>query len=227
MIEWDYYWTRKQTALHSTYDQIAVVYRQNIIKPHLERFIRKYMRPEGMLLHAGCGGGQVEEEITSSYTIIGMDISPNAIDLYRKVHTDPKLIMGDILSIGIKDGSLDGIYNLGVMEHFSEEEIDRILREFHRVLRKDGVVILFWPPEFGSTVIFFKLVHFVLNSVFKRDIYFQPPEPSRVRSRKWVTEKVTRAGFSLEEISFRLEDFYTNMVIVARKNEGSTGASHD
>lgn len=223
MIEWDYYWTRKQTALHSSYDWIAVLYRQNIIKPHLERFICRYMRPGGTLLHAGCGGGQVEEEIASSYTIIGMDISSNAIALYKKVHTDPNLITGDILSVGIKDATLDGIYNLGVMEHFSEVEIDQILREFHRILKNNGVVILFWPPEYGSTVIFFKGVHFFLNSILRRNIYFQPPEPSRIRSRKWVTEKMIRAGFSLEEISFRFEDFYTNMVIVARKNDRGSG----
>jgi ubiquinone/menaquinone biosynthesis C-methylase UbiE len=220
MIEWDYYWTRKQTTLHSTYDRIAVFYRQHIIKPHLERFLCKYIKKNGIIMHAGCGGGQVEEEITDTYTIIGMDISFNAIALYKQCHTEPNLIAGDILSIGVKDNSFDGIYNLGVMEHFSEDEIDRILREFHRIVKKDGVVILFWPPEYGSTVIFFKGVHFFLNSILRRDIYFQPPEPSRVRSRKWVSEKVTRAGFSLEEISFRLEDFYTNMVVVIRKNHG-------
>jgi ubiquinone/menaquinone biosynthesis C-methylase UbiE len=220
MIEWDYYWTRKQTSLHSLYDRIAVFYRQNIIKPHLERFICKYMRPGGIILHAGCGGGQVEEEITDSFTIIGMDISFNAIALYKKIHTEPNLIAGDILSIGIKEGSLDGIYNLGVMEHFSEDEIDRILREFHRIVKKDGVIILFWPPEYGSTVIFFKGVHFFLNSVLRRNIFFQPPEPSRIQSKKWVEEKVTKAGFSLEEISFRFEDFFTNMVVVIRKTNG-------
>jgi ubiquinone/menaquinone biosynthesis C-methylase UbiE len=178
------------------------------------------MKKDGIILHAGCGGGQVEEEITNSYTIIGMDISFNAIGLYKKFHADPNLIVGDILSIGIKDETLDGIYNLGVMEHFSEDEIDRILREFHRIIKKDGVIILFWPPEYGSTVIFFKGVHFFLNSVLRRNIHFQPPEISRISSRKWVKEKVTKAGFSLEEISFRFEDFYTNMVVVIRKNDG-------
>lgn len=220
MIEWDYYWTRKQTNLHKTYDRIAVFYRQNIIRPHLERFICKYMKKDGIILHAGCGGGQVEEKITGSFTIIGMDISFNAIALYKKFHTEPNLIAGDILSIGIKEGSLDGIYNLGVMEHFSDDEIDRILLEFYRIVKKDGVIILFWPPEYGSTVIFFKGVHFFLNAVLRRNIYFQPPEPSRIQSRKWVEDKITKAGFSLEEISFRLEDFYTNMVVVIRKTGG-------
>jgi ubiquinone/menaquinone biosynthesis C-methylase UbiE len=223
MIEWDYYWTIKQTSLHRVYDHIAVFYRQNIIKPHLGRFIHKYMKKNDIILHAGCGGGQVEEEIAGSFTIIGMDISSNAITLYKQFHAEPNLILGDILSIGIKHESLDGVYNLGVMEHFSEDEIDGILREFHRIVKKDGVVILFWPPEYGSTVLFFKLVHFILNSVLRRNIFFQPPEPSRIRSKTWVAEKVKRSGFALEEISFGLEDFYTNMVVVLRKTDSERG----
>ena len=220
MIDWDYYWTIKQTSLHRIYDRIAVFYRQNIIKPHLERFIYKYMKKNAIILHAGCGGGQVEEEIAHSFTIIGMDISFNAIALYKKFHTEPNLIVGDILSIGIKEESLDGIYNLGVMEHFSEDEINSILLEFRRIVKKDGVIILFWPPEYGSTVLFFKVVHFILNSILIRNIFFQPPEPSRIKSKKWVEERIKKSGFSLEEISFGLEDFCTNMVVVIRKNDG-------
>jgi ubiquinone/menaquinone biosynthesis C-methylase UbiE len=219
MIEWDFYWTIKQTSLHSMYDRIAVFYRQNIIKPHLEKYMCKYMKKNGIILHAGCGGGQVEEKIAHSFTIIGMDISRNAISLYKKFHAESNLIIGDILSTGIKDGSLDGVYNLGVMEHFSEEEIDRILLEFRRIVRKDGVIILFWPPENGSSVLFFKLVHFILNSILKRNIYFQPPEPNRIKSKKWVEQKIKKSGLSLVEIRFGLEDFCTNMVVISRKYE--------
>jgi ubiquinone/menaquinone biosynthesis C-methylase UbiE len=219
MIEWDYYWTIKKTSLHSVYDKIAVFYRQNIIKPHLERFISKYLERNSIILHAGCGGGQVEEEIAHSYTIIGMDISLNAIALYKKYHDDPNLILGDITSIGIKEGSLDGIYNLGVMEHFSVEEIKIILMEFRRILKKRGKIILFWPPEYGSTVIFFKIVHFILNPVLQRNIHFQPPEPSRIQSKKWVENIINQSGFTLEEINFGMEDFWTNMVVVIRKSD--------
>jgi ubiquinone/menaquinone biosynthesis C-methylase UbiE len=219
MIEWDYYWTIKKTSLHSVYDKIAVFYRQNIIKPHLERFISKYLERNSIILHAGCGGGQVEEEIAHSYTIIGIDISLNAIALYKKYHDDPNLILGDITSIGIKEDSLDGIYNLGVMEHFSVEEIKIILTEFRRILKKRGKIILFWPPEYGSTVIFFKVVHFILNPVLRRNIHFQPPEPSRIQSKKWVENIINQSGFTLEEIGFGMEDFWTNMVVVIRKSD--------
>jgi SAM-dependent methyltransferase len=219
MIDWDYYWTIKKTFLHRIYDKIAVFYRQNIIKPQLERYISKYLEKNSIILHAGCGGGQVEEGIAHYYTIIGMDISPNAIALYKKCHDDPNLILGDITSIGIKEGSLDGIYNLGVMEHFSEEEIKIILMEFRRILKKRGKIILFWPPKYGSTVIFFKIVHFILNPVLRRNIHFQPPEPNCIQSKKWVKNIINQPGLTLERISFGMEDFYTNMAVVIRKSD--------
>jgi ubiquinone/menaquinone biosynthesis C-methylase UbiE len=218
MEDWDNYWAKKQEVHTHAYDRIAIFYRKYIIKPYLRRYLGKYFNQQSRILHAGCGSGQVEEEIAgASFPVIGMDISQNALAVYRSCHTDPMLIRGDILSMGIKGESLDGLYNLGVMEHFSEEEIHTILLEYHRVLKSDGVAILFIPPEYGSTVIFFKVVHYVLNSVMKRDIYFQPPEPNRIKSKKWIERIVQSAGFELAETNFALNDFFTYMVVVLKK----------
>ncbi len=219
MEEWDKYWGGKQKIHSHLYDRIAVFYRERIIKPYLKRYISSCFDRNAKILHAGCGGGQVEEAIASSFTIIGMDISPNALRLYTECHDEPNLILGDITSIGIKDGSLDGIYNLGVMEHFTTSDIDRILREFRRVLKKNGVVILFWPPEYGITVIFLRIVHFFLNSVLRRDVHLHPPEPSLIRSRKWVEDIINTSGFTLVETGFSLADFYTYMVVVIKKTD--------
>ena len=218
MEEWDDYWGKKQDIHAHTYDRIAIFYRKYIIKPYLKKYITRYFTRDSRLLHAGCGSGQVEEEIPGAiFPVIGMDISQNALAVYRQCHTDPNLIRGNILAIGIKGESLDGIYNLGVMEHFSEDEMHIILREFHRILKPDGVAVLFIPPEYGSTVIFFKIVHYLLNTVLKRDIYFQPPEPSRVRSKRWIEGIIRPAGFELIETGFALNDFFTYAVVVIRK----------
>ncbi len=219
MEEWDKYWAGKQKIYSHLYDRIAVFYRERIIKPYLKHYINSYFDQNAKILHAGCGGGQVEEEIASSFTIIGMDISPNALRLYTECHDESNLILGDITSIGIKEGSLDGIYNLGVMEHFSENDINKILREFRRILKKNGVLILFWPPEYGMTVIFLKIVHFFLNSILRWDIHLHPPEPNLIKSKKWVENIVNKSGFSLVETGFNMADFYTYMVVVSEKTD--------
>jgi len=217
MQEWDEYWAKDQQAHNRIYDKIAVFYRRYIIKPYLKRYFSKYFLNKPKILHAGCGGGQVEEGIIDSQSVIGLDISVNALKLYRKNHPDSNLILGDITKTGIRNESLDGVYNLGVMEHFSEDQINQILLEFHRILKKRGIIILFWPPKYGATVIFLKGVHYFFNTFLGKKMQLHPPEPSLIQSKNHVEKIVQRAGFKLKEYNFSLSDFYTYAVIVLEK----------
>jgi SAM-dependent methyltransferase len=160
----------------------------------------------------------VEEGIINSKFVIGLDISANALALYKKNHQDSNLIRGDVISTGFKDGSFDGIYNLGVMEHFSEDDINRILHEFHRILKNDGVIILFWPPRYGLTVLFLKGVHYFFNSVLGKKVQLHPPEPSLIRSKSHAEAMVRLAGFWLVAYDFRIADLFTYAVLVLEKD---------
>ena len=219
MQEWNEYWAKAPKTHNRIYDQIAVFYRKYIIKPYLKQFFSQYFVGMPAILHAGCGGGQVEEGIIDPRTVIGLDISANALSLYKKNHRDSDLIRGDIIKTGFRDGCLEGIYNLGVMEHFSEDDIDRILREFRRILKKNGTIILFWPPRYGATVIFLKGVHFVLNTILQKNVWLHPPEPSLIRSKIHARTMVQRAGFILKDYHFGIGDFFTYAVIVLQKAE--------
>lgn len=220
MQEWDQYWAKDRSAAYNDfYDRVAVFYRKHIIKPYLKHYFVSCFPQGSVILHAGCGGGQVEEGFDRDYSIIGLDISRNALNLYSRHHTRSNLVLGDIKVLGIKDGSLDGIYNLGVMEHFSEDEIHIILREFHRILKKGGKVVLFWPPRFGLTVFSLKIGHFLLKIAMKRDIRLHPPEPSLIRSTTHVREVVEKAGFLLRNADFGIGDFYTYMVVVMERTD--------
>ncbi len=113
--------------------------------------------------------------------------------------------------------SKDGIYNLGVMEHFSQEEIQIILTEFHRVLKPNGKVLIFWPPEFGVSVIFLKCVHFLLNRILNKNIYLHPEEITRIRSKKHAYQIFERANFEVVDYYFGPRDAFTYSVIAAVK----------
>jgi SAM-dependent methyltransferase len=218
MIEWNDYWAQKYELHNQLYDRIAVQYRKYIIKPYLKKYLHTYFNDGTILLHAGCGGGQVEDDITNKFVIIGMDTSSEALKLYKLNHDTQNLIHGDIALTGIKNESLDGIYNLGVMEHSTQEEIHTILVEFNRILKPDGTVILFVPPEYGSTVIFFKIIHYILNSVLKKDIYFQPPEINRIQSREWTNNIIKNTEFVITDFNFEPDDLYTHVAIVLKKS---------
>lgn len=217
MSEWDEYWAKAPKTHNQVYDRIAVFYRKYIIKPYLKRFFSRYFLGKPAILHAGCGGGQVEEGIIDPASVIGLDISSNALSLYKKNHPGSNLILGDIMTTGFRDESFEGIYNLGVMEHFREDEIQRILSEFRRVLKKKGVIILFWPPRYGVTVIFLKGVHFFYNSVLGKNIRLHPTEPGLIRSKRHVETMVNKAGFRMLSYDFGMGDLFTYAVVIIEK----------
>lgn len=222
--DWDSYWSgkdNKPTLL--IYDLIAAFYRKFIIKPSLNRFILGSFGADSRLLHAGCGSGQVDRDIGAKIGISALDISPAALSIYKKANKHYReLIHGSIFAIPVPDGSFDGIYNLGVMEHFPEAEIVNILREFNRVLKPGGRAVLFWPPEFGLSVLVLKSAHFVLNRVFKRNIMLHPAEITRVRSRRQIEGYLAQGGFTLKSYSFGIADLFTYAVIVADKPASAT-----
>ncbi len=216
---WNNYWASKSKPALLVYDLIAAFYRKYIIKPSLNRFIFKYFDSTSSLLHAGCGSGQVDRNIGEKIGIAALDISPQALNIYKKANKHYReLILGSIFAIPVTDASYDGIYNLGVMEHFTEQEIAQILAEFNRVLKAGGRLVLFWPPEFGMSVLFLRFVHFVLNRVMKKNIQLHPSEITRVRSRKQISGYMDKANFTLMDYCFGIRDLFTYVVVVSVKN---------
>jgi SAM-dependent methyltransferase len=218
---WDSYWeNQKEKAGGLLYDAIASFYRKFIIRPSLNRFVAKHFAPGARVLHAGCGSGQVDVDVRHRVAITGLDISVNALRLYRRVNKRHcETLHGSIFDIPSPDGSFEGIYNLGVMEHFTEAEIARILGQFHRVLRPGGRVVLFWPPEFGASVLFFKGLTRVFALFGKRNVKFHPDEITRVRSRRHVTGLLEAARFGVLDYSFGPRDLFTYSVVVGQRRD--------
>jgi len=216
---WEEYWSKNRKINNLLYDFIAKFYRKFIIRRALNNFTKKYFRPNSNLLHAGCGSGQVDEDIAKIFSITALDISKNALEIYKKVNKNKcKILEGSILNIPQKDESFDGIYNLGVMEHFTKEEIHKILIEFKRVLKPKAKIILFWPPEFGITVRFLNMLHYVLNNILNKNIRLHPAETTLVKSKKQISKIIEKAGFKLIKYYFGPIDAFTHVIIVAEKS---------
>jgi dolichol-phosphate mannosyltransferase len=222
---WDRYWDSKEREVErSTYDIVASFYRNYLIKPTLNRFITRTFAPQAELLHAGCGGGEVDTDIVRYAKVTAVDISPNAVAKYRVNHgARAECMVMDIFHLSTLPRRFDGLYNLGVMEHFEEDQLRQILSEFNRTLKPGGRVVLFWPPVYGLSVIALGIIHFVLNRVLRRNIQLHPPEPSKVRSRKQIQKLLDESGFDLQSFSFGIRDAFTYAVIVATKSQGAAG----
>lgn len=224
--EWDGYWlsTRKQRKI--LYDTVAVFYRKYIIRRALNYYLSKTFKHGQSILHAGCGGGQVDSEAVKYLKITALDISSEALNRYKRLYSNLCTIMyGSIFKIPSRQETFDGIYNLGVMEHFSKKDIKKILDEFHRVLRPKGKILLFWPPEFGPSVIFLNSVHFLLNNILKKNIRLHPKVITILKSKQQIYRILAESGFKLTSYKFDIGDLFTYVVITGEKNEASTKKS--
>jgi len=216
--DWDVYWSEQDKASNKTYDVFANFYRNNIIKRGLNYFIFKHFTKGQTLLHAGCGSGKVDTDVVNNYQVTALDISYPALKIYDAVNQHKaKIIQASIFEMPFEDESFDGIYNLGVIEHFTEEEIQQILTEFKRVLKKGAKVCLFIPPTYGLTVQVLDTAHFILNKILRKNIKLHPDEITRVRSKAHIKGLIEKAGFKFIEYYFGPKDVFTQTVIVGEK----------
>lgn len=232
--EWDKYWAANSAKDESKrtefalYDVIAQFYRNRIIKGTLAHFTSKHFAPNAKVLHAGCGGGEVDDAVIGRLNVTALDISQAAISRYAQRHGERAAVMlGDIMDTKLPSGEMDGVYNLGVMEHFSDSEIRGVLSECARVLKPEGRIVLFWPPTYGLSVWALRLIHFVLNSILRRNIRLHPDEPSLLQSRAQARSYMQVAGFRMEEYYFGIRDLFTYSVVVGTKIANQTDLETD
>ncbi|MBA4385005.1 MAG: hypothetical protein C0410_09735 [Anaerolinea sp.] len=216
---WDDYWNKEHSVNNWFYDRIAEFFRHFLIRPYLNKYIRKHFSKGQTLIHAGCGSGQVDFDITNEYPVIAVDISINALEIYRSNHSQiEKVLQNDIRNMDFDAGTIGGIYSLGVMEHFSAIEIVKILQEFNRVLKPSGKAVIFWPPKFSASVVFLNSWHFLLNKVFNKNVRLHPYEVSLLASKDEIMSYTTQSGFTLVDYHFGINDLFTQVVIVLQKN---------
>jgi SAM-dependent methyltransferase len=115
------------------------------------RFVSALLsRVNGSLLDAGCSSGQICKDYTSG-KILGVDISPTAIERARKTIPEGEFYVADVQDLGFLPTNLvDNILCSEVLEHLPNPA--RVLREFHRVLVEGGTLIITTPNYIGRFI---------------------------------------------------------------------------
>jgi dolichol-phosphate mannosyltransferase len=216
MITWDDYWRPRHSVWHYAFALLATAYRSLIISPLLCRLLRQEFQRGSKVLHAGCGSGKVDKRVNSLLRITALDLSTEALKLYRTHNQDEfSIVLGSITKLPLIDGSYDGVYNLGVMEHFEESEIILILKEFKRVLKKNGKLILFWPHQCATSVAVIRSACRLLKFITKHEYHFHPPELTLIRGKEHAVDVLAQAGFKLKSYNFNIVDGFVQARIVA------------
>ena len=99
--------------------------------------------PGGRVLEVGCGNGKTAVALAKrGYRVTGMDFSQKAIDICRELILDADFVCASILNIPFENGSFDGISAFHVLEHLTDEELDRASGELYRVMRNGGYLLV-------------------------------------------------------------------------------------
>lgn len=137
-------------------------------------------------LDAGCGTGAVLKRLLEEgHRAVGVDFSPTALAFCAERGLS-RLVRGSVSELPFRDESFDAVVSLDVIYHAAVEDDVEALREFRRVLRKGGVLILNLPA-----FEFLRSPHDLANQTKRR------------YTKAMLAEKLKSAGFSIERVTYR------------------------
>lgn len=134
------------------------------------------------ILDIGCGTGSLLSELSRYGDAHGIDFSPRAV-AFCKERGIEQIKVGSVIDISYPDEQFDLVLALDIVEHVADDA--RALAEIKRVLKPDGIAILFVPAFmflWGST-----------------DVY---SEHHRRYTRSALREKLLTAGFLPERLTY-------------------------
>lgn len=110
------------------------------------------------VLEAGSGSGKATILLDDNFSKTLLDISPVALKyaahLAKKFECqNVKYVEGDIFEMPFKTKSFDFVWNIGVIEHYSLDQIELIIEEMTRVCSKNGAVAIGMPNFYSGPIL--------------------------------------------------------------------------
>jgi SAM-dependent methyltransferase len=97
----------------------------------------------GPVLDLGCGPGHWTAYLHSlGADVTGVDLVPEFIAHARATHPGPDFRLGSMTEVDVPDHSVAGILAWYSTIHLPPPELDRVLREYRRLLAPSGVLVI-------------------------------------------------------------------------------------
>lgn len=134
------------TRYYQTDDQYFLNLDEHFAK-HQKEYIAQLPRKafQGKLvLEAGCGSGAMGDWVERNWGagVVGVDLSLFSLQRARKKYA-PHFVQSDLESLPFKEGTFDTVLLFDVLEHIVYP--DAMFKEFFRVLKKGGVLVIVSP----------------------------------------------------------------------------------
>jgi ubiquinone/menaquinone biosynthesis C-methylase UbiE len=131
----------------------------------LTNSINKIIIKEGLntVLEAGSGSGKSTLLLNKNLHKTLLDISPIALEYAKYISKkfeveNVKFVEGNIFSIPFKNNYFDFVWNIGVIEHYEQDDIKSIVKEMIRVCSKSGIVAVGVPNFYSGPIMKAKLL---------------------------------------------------------------------
>ncbi len=177
------------------------------------------IKPGEKVLDFGFGRGEIVlHSVLKGAWVVGIDYSPDAMKIAQKrlsylpekAKKKKKLSLHNQKNLPWQDNSFDKIFFLDTIEHLYPEEAEEALREFYRILKKGGRLIIHTAPnklysKKGSKIVL--KIKRIINPYYKfltnqrLDLTADPNEAVNKivhvneQTKKSLKEILTRAGF--------------------------------
>lgn len=122
-------------------------------KGKMYKELRNTIAPEkgSKVLDVGCGTGEFALLFDNSVDYTGIDMNTGFLDyasnLYK--HQNKKFVQMDATKMSFKKSEFDTSLLLSFIHHFSEEDLDKILKEVNRITQKSIFVLEPIPRKYN------------------------------------------------------------------------------
>jgi ubiquinone/menaquinone biosynthesis C-methylase UbiE len=139
----------------------------NIKEYHIDvkKIIEKYNTEQNAkVIEIGCGTGITSLLLNKNFEKTLLDINPEALKLAKLVFEQSgqkaDFVLSDMFHMDMKDESFDIVFNSGVIEHFDLNKRVEAIKEYKRILKKNGLMIIAFPNHYN---IFYRLAYLLFN----------------------------------------------------------------
>jgi len=163
-------------------------------------------QPTETLLDAGCGTGvNISRFQARAQHIIGIDYAAGAIArARRRIHsrrmTNARVAVASVTDVPLSDRCVDKVLCLSVFQFLDDDQARKALREFARVLRNDGILILhvknLWSVYWATLWIAKKLKRLI-----------RPGGIEYLRPYRWYIQELKSASFEI--VDYTAFNFFT------------------
>lgn len=153
---------------------------------------------ESPVLDLGCGFGEFAGVVFNQIEV-GIDVNEEDLKKALDGKRYKKLLYADARNLPFKDNSYKTVVSVSVMEHI--ESCEKVIKEVHRVLKKDGKFVFSVPtPEMKNNLFVYSLFKNIgLENAaesywkFHKNVF----KHVNLQTHNWWEEKLKKAGFEI------------------------------